>query len=118
VSDIKRIEPGPRMSKAVINNGTVYLQGLTPNDKSQDAKGQVEQVLARIDAGLKEAGSDRSRILSAMIMLKDIKRDFPALNAAWEAWIPKGQTPARATWQADLAQPDILVEIVVIAALK
>ena len=114
---IERIQPGPRLSRAVIHNGTAHLAGITAPDRSQDIRGQLAQVFARIDQHLADCGSDRTRLLSAMILLKDVKRDFAALNAAWEAWIPAGHTPARATWEANLAAPDILVEIVIVAAV-
>ena len=44
-------------------------------------------------------------------------RGFPGLNAVWEAWLPKGHAPARATVQAQLAKPEWKVEIVVTAAV-
>jgi enamine deaminase RidA (YjgF/YER057c/UK114 family) len=72
-------------------------------------------VLAQIDKLLGEAGSDKSKILSATIYLPDMG-DFPELNKAWEAWIPAGQCPARATVEAKLAASDYKVEIQVIAA--
>ncbi len=37
------------------------------------------------------------------------------MNTAWEAWVPKGATPARTTLEANLAAPEYLVEITVIA---
>ena len=73
-------------------------------------------MLAQIDALLAEAGSDKTRILSATIYLPDMK-NFPALNAVWETWVVAGATPARATVQANLAAPEYKVEIQVIAAV-
>ena len=112
---ITRIRPGPRMSAAVVHGNTVYLAGHVSNDRSLGVRGQTEQILARIDAALAEAGSDRARILSAQIWLADIAT-FDQMNAAWEAWIAPGAAPARATVEARLASPDYLVEIAVIAA--
>jgi enamine deaminase RidA (YjgF/YER057c/UK114 family) len=117
MATITRIKPGPRLSRIAIHNGTAHFAGIAAIDRSQDLAGQTAQVFARIDEHLADCGSDRTRILSAMILMKDVKRDFAAFNAAWEAWIPAGHTPARATWQADLAAPDILLEIVVVAAV-
>jgi len=114
---IKRLKAGPRMSQAVIHNGTVYLAGQVPGDADKDAGDQTRQVLATIDSLLAEAGSDKTRILSAQIFLADIA-DFPAMNAQWDAWVPSGQTPARATIEAKLASPKYRVEIMVIAAVK
>ena len=72
-------------------------------------------MLAQIDKLLGEAGSDKTKILSATIYLPDMG-DFAELNKAWEAWVPAGQCPARATVEASLAAPDYKVEIQVVAA--
>ncbi len=72
-------------------------------------------MLAQIDALLLEAGTDKSKILSATIYLPDIG-DFAAMNAVWEKWVVPGQTPARATVEAKLAAPEYRVEIQVVAA--
>ncbi len=73
----------------------------------------VLQIL--VQALLAEAGSARSRLLSATIYLKRMQ-DFAAMNTVWEAWMPAGAAPARTTVQADLASPDLLIEITVVAA--
>ena len=114
---IRRIKTNPRLSRAVVVNGVVQLAGTTALDRSQDIHGQVRQVFARIEENLADAGTDKSKLVSAWVILKNVQRDFAALNEAWEAWIPAGCAPARATWQAELAAPDILVEIIVSAAL-
>lgn len=113
---IKRINPGPRMSNAVVHNGVVYVQGFTADDVSADLKGQTKQILARIDAILKEAGTDKSKLLSANIWLTDI-RAWADMNTVWDAWVSPGNTPARATVEAKLANPKALVEIMVQAAV-
>jgi enamine deaminase RidA (YjgF/YER057c/UK114 family) len=113
---IQRHEVGKRLSKIVVHNGVAYLAGEVPDDGSKDITGQAGEVLAKIDRLLKQVGSDKTRILSAQIFLPDMK-DFAALNAAWEKWIPAGQTPARATIEAKLANPAFKVEIMCIAAL-
>ncbi len=114
---IKRIESGPRLSHAVVHNGTVYLAGQVASDRSQDITGQTRQVLERIEQLLAEAGSAKDRILFAQIWLKDIEAHFAPMNKVWEAWIASSLTPARATVQAALAAPDILIEIAVTAAV-
>ncbi|MGW4897241.1 RidA family protein [Kitasatospora sp. NPDC004240] len=113
---IQRFGSGARMSEAVVHNGTVYLAGQVAGDLTQDVKGQTEQVLAAIDGLLAEAGSDRSRILRAEIYLADVK-EFGEMNLAWDAWVPAGHTPARATVEASLYRPEVRVEIVVTAAV-
>lgn len=118
MDDIERIKPGPRLSRIVVHNGTAHFAGITAPDRSRDIHGQLEQVFARIDEHLRDAGTDKTRLLSVWILLKDVERDFAPMNAAWEEWIPPGHAPARATWQATLAAPEILVEMIVTAAVQ
>ena len=117
MSEIKRIETSKRLSRAVIYNGTVYLAGMTAGDTSEDVAGQTRQVLAKIDAMLAQSGTDKSRLLTAQIWLKDIQSDFQGMNAVWDAWTAQGAAPTRATVESRLASPAILVEIAVTAAL-
>jgi len=113
---IKRLRVGPRMSQIVVHGDTVYLAGLVADDASVDVAGQTQQILAKIEAYLKEAGSDKSKMLMATIWLADIKT-FDQMNKVWDAWVPQGNPPARACVESKLARPDIKVEIRVIAAL-
>ena len=114
---LKRIEPGKRMSSAVIHGNKVYLAGFTP-DKAlgKSVAEQTKDVLTQIDVTLKEAGTDKTKILKANIWLTDIKT-FAEMNAAWDAWVVPGQTPARATVESKLAAPGLDVEIMIEAAL-
>lgn len=114
---ITRFQVGRRMSQAVVCNGIVFLAGQVANDPSQDVAGQTRQVLTAIDKLLGEAGSDKSCLLSANVFLADMA-DFAAMNSVWDAWVSPGNTPARATVQAQLARPQWRVEIVVTAALS
>lgn len=113
---IQRFDTGPRMSEMVVHNGTVYLAGQIADDATADIGGQTQQVLDAIDALLARAGSDKSKILRAQIFLIDLA-DFAAMNAVWEHWVVPGHTPARATVQAALANPQWKIEIVVTAAV-
>ena len=113
---IRRIEVGPRMSQAVVHGNTVYLAGQVAGDTSGDTTAQTKVILEQIDKLLATAGSDKTKILSATIYLPDIA-DFAAMNTAWDAWVPQGHTPARATVEAKLAAPVYKVEIAVIAAI-
>jgi enamine deaminase RidA (YjgF/YER057c/UK114 family) len=115
---IERHHVGKRLSDLVIHrpSGLAYLAGQIANDATANITGQTQQVLANIDRLLKEAGSDKNRILSATIYLPDMA-DFAAMNAVWEQWVTPGQAPARATVQAKLAGPDYRVEISIVAAL-
>ena len=113
---IKRLHPGPRMSQAVIHNGVVYLAGQVARNKPNGSVGeQTKDILGLIDALLAEAGTDKSKLLSANIWITDIKT-FDEMNAAWDAWVLPGNTPARATVESTLASPNYKVEIMVSAA--
>jgi enamine deaminase RidA (YjgF/YER057c/UK114 family) len=115
MSDIKRIGIGPRMSEAVIHNGVAYLAGQVGNPGSSVAD-QTREVLAEVDRILAECGTDKTRILKAQIWMADMA-DFAAMNAVWDAWVPQGHTPARATGEAKLATPEYKVEILITAAV-
>lgn len=114
--EIQRFDVGSRLSEMAVHHGTVYLAGQVAADASQDIRGQTRQVLAAIDALLARAGSSKARLLRVQIYLKDLA-DFAALNEVWEAWLPAGAAPPRATVQAALAQPQWKVELVVTAAV-
>jgi len=113
---LQRYDVGTRLSEMAVHHGVCYLAGQVAADGSQDISGQTRQVLAAIDALLLRAGTDKSKILMCQIFIKDLA-DFPALNAVWEAWVPAGHAPPRATVQAHLAKPEWRVEMVVTAAL-
>lgn len=114
---LRRIGAGKRMSEAVIHGDKVYLAGMVAGEaKGKSVKAQTEDVLAQIDAVLKQAGTDKTRILKANIWLTDIKT-FGEMNEAWDAWVAAGQTPARATVESKLAAPGLDVEIMVEAAI-
>ena len=104
-----------RMSQIVVHGDTVYLAGQVANDQTADIKTQTEQVLANIDSLLAEAGSNKSKILSAQIWLTSMGH-FSQMNEVWDAWVPEGDAPARACTEARLAAPEYLVEIGIIAA--
>jgi enamine deaminase RidA (YjgF/YER057c/UK114 family) len=104
------------MSQAAVHGNTIYLAGQVAEDPSADVAGQTRQILASIDRLLAAAGSDKTRLLSATIYLADIGT-FAQMNSAWDAWVPAGHTPARATVEARLAAPHYKVEIQAIAAV-
>jgi enamine deaminase RidA (YjgF/YER057c/UK114 family) len=113
---ITRLHAGPRMSQAVIHGDTVYLAGqVAESAKGGNVGEQTKAILASIDRLLAEAGSDKTKILSATIYLADIST-FAEMNAAWDAWAPAGHAPARATVEAKLAAPAYTVEIACVAA--
>ena len=118
MNNIVRIETNKRASRAVVYNGMVFLAGATADDRSQEIRGQTKQALAKIERFLANAGTDKSRLLSAQIWLKDIANDFAGMNEIWDAWTAPDAAPARATAQCEMGAPDVLVEITVTAAVS
>ncbi|MER9946504.1 RidA family protein [Mesorhizobium sp. M0047] len=112
---IRRIDVGPRMSQIVIHRDTVYLAGQVGKPGGNVAS-QTQDILAAIDELLAKAGSDKTKILQAIIWLADMST-FAEMNSEWDKWVPQGNTPARATGEAKLAGPEYLVEIIITAAI-
>ena len=111
---ITRLQSDDRMSQAVIHGDTIWLAGQV-GEPGEDVVAQTRTALAEIDSLLAEAGSSKSKILSATIWLADIA-DFEAMNSVWDAWVDRENPPARATGESRLAAPDYRVEIIVVAA--
>ncbi len=116
MSDIVRIDQNTRRSRALVHNGIVYISGQVPDDRSSDVADQARQVLKKIDALLAEAGSHKSRLLSAQIWLKSMD-DFAPMNVVWDAWITLNEAPTRCCGRVDMNDPNCLIEISAIAAL-
>lgn len=112
---VRRIDVGPRMSQIVIHNSTVYLAGQV-GAPGESVAAQTKAILAEIDALLAKAGTDKTKILQAIIWLDDMST-FAEMNSVWDGWVPQGNTPARATGEAKLAGPEYKVEIIVTAAI-
>jgi enamine deaminase RidA (YjgF/YER057c/UK114 family) len=116
---IQRMGGGPySFSQVVVHGGVAYLAGQVAGADGfkEPVREQIRLVFARIDDLLASVGSDRTKMLSVTVLLKDIA-DFPVLNEEWDAWVDHDALPARATFQAPMASPDILVELVVTAAV-
>ncbi len=114
---IRYIEPGPRLSSAVIHGGKVYLAGYVAEAAAGGSVAeQTRDILAQIEETLHQAGSDKTKLLRVNIWLTDIAT-IGEMNAVWDQWVVPGQTPARATVEAKLADPDWAVEIMVEAAI-
>mmetsp|Transcript_36604 Transcript_36604/g.76806 ORF Transcript_36604/g.76806 Transcript_36604/m.76806 type:complete len:150 (+) Transcript_36604:185-634(+) len=107
----------PRMSKIVVHNKVVYISGQT-DATATDITGQTQNVLAKVDDLLSQAGTSKSNILTASIWLKDINSDFQGMNGVWNAWLDPENKPVRATVEASLARPQLLVEVQVTAATE
>ena len=112
---IIRNNPQPRLAASVAYGDLLFLSGQTPKSNEDDIVLQTREVLEKIDALLAAAGSDKQHILSAQIWLTNSERDFAAFNEVWVQWMPEGYSPARAAVQAEMARPEILVEIMLTA---
>lgn len=112
---IRRLDTGERMSQAVMHNDTIYLAGQVGIDGDSVAD-QTRTILGKIDSLLERAGSDKSKILQAVIWLASMD-DFAEMNGVWDAWVSPANAPARACGEAKLAAPGLLVEIIIVAAV-
>ncbi|MBB6262060.1 enamine deaminase RidA (YjgF/YER057c/UK114 family) [Paenochrobactrum gallinarii] len=113
---IIRYQKGSRMSQAVSYGGVVHIAGQVADDRKAGIEDQTRDVLAKIDALLHEAGTDRSKLLAVNVFLPAII-DFDAMNSVYDKWIDPENPPARACVEARLADPDLRVEMTAIAVL-
>lgn len=112
---IERIEPGPRMSMAVVHGDTVYTAGQVAREQAGGSvTEQTKEILSILDGILAKAGADKTKLISATIWITDMST-FQEMNAVWDGWVAPGCAPARATVEAKLAAPQYKVEIAVIA---
>ena len=112
---IQRQHSNQRMSQSVSYANLIWTAGQVAGDPSEDMAGQTRQVLAKIDTLLGDAGTDKSRLISANIWVSDI-RQFAQMNEVWDAWVDSSNAPVRACVESRLARPELLVEIQVVAA--
>ncbi len=111
----QRILPGTRMSQVVVHGDTLYVSGQVADDTRGDITAQTADVLAKIDGLLAQAGATRANLLSVTVLLPHII-DFDAMNAVYDKWIDPANPPARACYEARLANPDLRIEITAIAS--
>jgi enamine deaminase RidA (YjgF/YER057c/UK114 family) len=107
----------PTMSQAVVHNNICYVSGQI-DATGDDVESQTRNILEKIDTLLDQAGTDKSKLLTASIWLKDIETDFATMNKVWLEWVDDENKPARATTEANLAFPNLLVEVQVSAAIE
>lgn len=112
---VERLDVNARRSRLVKYKGVCYLSGQF-SDSGGDIAQQTRETLAKIDDLLEQAGTDKSRLLTAQIWLRDMA-DFAGMNDIWDAWVIPGEPPTRCCGQVLMADPDMRVEIVVSAAL-
>ena len=117
MTEIKRIGVAARYSDLVILGDTAYFSGYVPEASAgRSVTEQTQDILTQIEQSLAEIGSDKSRLLQAMIWLADIG-SYDAMNAVWDSWVVPGHAPARICVESRLADPDYALEVRVIAAL-
>lgn len=112
---VQRLHVEKRFSEIAIAGNLVHLAGQLASDTNLDITGQTQQTLDIIDRFLADAGTDKRHILSVMIFLKDIERDYAAMNAVWDAWCADMQALPRTCVEAKMYHPDVLVEMTVTA---
>ena len=112
---VQRLHITPRFSEVAISGNLVHLAGQLASDLSLDIKGQTQQTFDTIDQFLKDAGTDKSHIMSVTIYLKDIEKDYAAFNEVWDAWVADIQALPRTCVEAKLYHPNVLVELTVVA---
>lgn len=113
-TDITYIDQNQRRSRAVVHNGLVYTAGQVPDDLTLDITGQARQVLGKIEALLIEAGTDKSRMLTAQVWLST-RDDLAAFNTLWDSWVVPGHSPTRICGRVDMNNPACRVEVQVTA---
>jgi enamine deaminase RidA (YjgF/YER057c/UK114 family) len=115
MSDIQRYGTSQRWADVVVHRGVAYWVEVA-EDMSLDARGQIAQVLAQIDATLRMIQSDRTRLLQVLIYIAD-QSDAEVLTELWDAWVPADHPPVRAMVQVGLGKA-CKVEMVVTAAVS
>lgn len=116
MSTITRRLPDPQFSRIVCHGGVVHLAGQPAKDRSAPVKAQTAEILRSIDALLSEAGTDKSRLLTAIIHLADM-RHKAQMDEAWLEWVDPRNPPARACVETRLGNLGSEVMIRVVAAL-
>merc|ERR1711934_847056 len=110
----------PRSSTMVVHNNLVYLSGqvgIIENIGHSDVVQQTQETLVKIEKLLADVGTNKSKILEARIWLKDIKRDFAAMNGVWNAWVDQESKGVRYCVESHLARENLLVEIQIVATI-
>lgn len=112
---VQRLHVSKRFSEIAISGDLIHLAGQLASDLDLDIQGQTQQTLDIIDQFLKDAGSDKSHIMSVTIYLKDIEKDYAAFNEVWDEWVADIEALPRTCVEAKLYDPKVLVELTVVA---
>jgi 2-iminobutanoate/2-iminopropanoate deaminase len=115
-------ESSAPLSQAIQHGNTLYVSGNDPidpetNELVEDGVGpQTRQVLENIEAILEEAGTSMGNVVRAGVFLTDMD-SFQEMNEVYEEFMSEPY-PARTAVKAEMASPEIDVEIDVIAAIE
>jgi enamine deaminase RidA (YjgF/YER057c/UK114 family) len=104
----------PTRSRTVVHDDLVFTVAVAPDPVTASMYEQSVKALARIDESLALCGSDKSKILTAIVYVADMSRKAE-MNRAWDEWVDTKNPPMRACIGVELEPPHI-VEIVVTAA--
>ena len=113
---VRRTGGNGRRSSCVTYNNTLYTSGITTVDLAADITGQAEDIFSQLDRLMAFHGTDKSRIITASIFLKDMA-DYGNFNAVWDAWVSDGEEPARSVVQAALPLPEYRLKVALVVAL-
>lgn len=106
-------------SQAIRGGGLVFCSGQVALDPASGAltgnevRAQTERVMKNLEAVLKAAGTDFTRVVRTTVYLKTMN-DFAAMNEIYASFFP-APPPARSTVEVARLPKDALVEIDVIA---
>ena len=113
---LERMSRNKSLHRITIHGDTVYTAGVAAADIDQDMAGQTRQICARIDELLAMAGTDRTKLLTALIFITDMAAK-PEMDRVWTEWVAPEHLPCRATLGvASLGDPRCLIEVVTTAA--
>jgi len=122
ISTSNAYESSAPLSQAIRHGDTLYVSGNVPVDPETGdlvtggVSPQTEQVLENIGAILEEAGTSFDNVVKAGVFMTDMD-SFGEMNDVYVQYMSEPY-PARTAVRAEMASPDILIEIDVIAAIK
>src|ERR1700684_2164188 len=101
-------------SRAVVHDDLVLTVAVAPDPITPSMYEQSAKALARIDEGLALCGTDKSKILSAIVYINGMALKSE-MNRVWDEWVDMANPSMRDCIGVELEPPHI-VEIVVTAA--
>ncbi|MEB3226437.1 MAG: RidA family protein [Synechococcus sp.] len=102
--------------KMLFCSGQIALDPATGQIIAGDVQAQTKQVMANLEAVLKEAGATWESVVKTGVFLKDMN-DFAAVNEIYSTYFNEATAPARACVEVARLPKDVLVEIECIAVL-